>query len=499
MALSYTELQDKIELKLQDTGGSIFSQTSGGEIQETIRDALREFARYLPHIVRVIYYIESRTGSATSDSTSHLVDTANAQFESTDVGKVACNTSDRTYAVITAYTSASDITLSKDIFTDGDENYAIYNKGCLSNKQINLEDVTDYIWVDDIQYPIGTRRQVDSNDEGILTIGLDIEPDDSAESNSNVEVHVYFNKRHKLPQITTFTGAVNYASGYDAGDTSMAINGLQTSGTIEKDQEFTIQYRKEVYTLTADASISSAAATINFYPGLEADVDDGAAITFRKSTLPTEAESLFCDYVLAKVLLSKAILPAQEIINAISVLSTASTAVGNVSNRITQALEDIASGRGEVDKVPTLMVTAQNAIDKIGRELDLAFTDLDIGRTEIESMSPFGDVSNRWRQYAGAGISATRGFLDEAQGYFRQGQGDESIASSYAGLGARELQSAAMSLSQAAGYLRIINSHLSISNSWRVFQEKGERELARVKQELGRMARRKAGVNHPRT
>ena len=500
MALTYAEILAKVAVKLQDSAGTIFSQAASGEVKEAIVDALREFARFIPHIVRVIYYIESRSGNATSDSTSHLVDATSLQFESTDVGKVVCNTSDNTYAVITAYTSTSDITLSKDIFVDGNEGYAIYNKGCFSNKQINIEDVTDYVWVDDIEYPIGQRRQVDSIDGDILTIGLDIEPDDSAESDSNVEVHIYFNKRHKLPQLTTFTGAVNNASGYDAGDVSMAIDGLTAADVLEKDQEFTLAYRKEIYTVTTAATVSgTGTATISFYPGLEADVANNDVITFRKSTLTAESESLFCDYVAAKVLISKSNLPIQEIVNATSVLTTTSTTLGYMTDQITKAIDDVASGRGEADKVPSLITSAQTAINKIDRELQLAGADLDAGRTEIESMSPFGDVSARYNEYAGAGIRGARGFLEEAQGYFRQAQADESLASSFVNLGARELQSATEYLNQAGGYLRKLSSHLSIANSSNLFYQRGRQELDRIKQELGRMARRKAGVNHPRT
>jgi len=66
------------------------------------------------------------TGSATETSAGHLVDTTNNQFTSTMVGKRIKNTTDTTYAYITAYNSTSDLTVSPDIFVSGEE-YEIKN------------------------------------------------------------------------------------------------------------------------------------------------------------------------------------------------------------------------------------------------------------------------------------------------------------------------------------------------------------------------------------
>ena len=488
MAQTYANLQDRIELNLQDAAGAVYDQGASGEIREAIKDCLREVANYVKHIVRVVYQVESRTGSATTTLASHLVDTSNLQFVAGDVDKVVHNITDDTFAVITAYTSTSDVTLSKDIMVSG-EFYRIYNKGCHAQNQINIGDVTDYLWVDHLEYPVGTWREVEDIDGDILTFGIDLEHiDDSAETDSRVDVHIYFNKVHKVSQLTTLTGAVNLTAGYDAGDTSMVLDALQSSGTIEAGQEFAIQYRKEVYTITADATIASNAATISFYPGLEADVDDDAAITFKLSTLDTMLEPVFCKYTAGVVMMGKAGLPIQEAFNVIAVLATASTAIGNMSERITQALGDISDGRTEAGKVPELIKNAEDAIANVNREVDLALVDLDVGRTNIEKMSPYGDVSNRYREYAMGGISTARGFLEEAQGHFRQSQADESVAGSFGVLGGRELTAASQYLNQAVGYMRQMTSQLSVAGSWKIFEEKGRLIRNEAVAQLERMA-----------
>ncbi len=82
-------------------------------------------------------------GSATSTLADHLVDTA-AAFVSADVGRTIHNTTDDTYAIITAVNSTSDVTLSKDIMISR-ETYELEDNLYFAEHK---EDVT----FDDITY-----------------------------------------------------------------------------------------------------------------------------------------------------------------------------------------------------------------------------------------------------------------------------------------------------------------------------------------------------------
>ena len=66
-----------------------------------------------------------RSGMATVTTADHLIDTVKNQFTAKDVGKIIYNSTDKTTATITAYTSPSDVTLDTDIMADG-EDYEIY-------------------------------------------------------------------------------------------------------------------------------------------------------------------------------------------------------------------------------------------------------------------------------------------------------------------------------------------------------------------------------------
>jgi len=301
---TYAAIRDLIEQKLQDTGNTTFATA---ELDLYIADALREMPRYVPHVVRETFQIESRTGTAGTTTAGKLIDATKAQFLAADVGKMVHNLTDDTWAQITVYNTTSSIDLSSDIMASGDS-YEILNAGCTSPKQVNISAETDYIGIERVEYPTGTKRNwilangileimVDSVDDSrVLTAGL-VQP--------KVNVDIYFKKRHKLSQLTDFAGAVNNAGGYAAGATSMAVNGIQATGTIEEGQEFTVAGTRGTYHATADATISANAATVSFYPGLGSAIENADVVTFIQSTLTQELEGPFADYVAACAALDK--------------------------------------------------------------------------------------------------------------------------------------------------------------------------------------------------
>jgi len=65
-----------------------------------------------------------KIGVASATTALHLIDATLSPFLATDVGSTVYNTTDRTSAIITVFTSTSDITLDTDIMTIG-EGYSI--------------------------------------------------------------------------------------------------------------------------------------------------------------------------------------------------------------------------------------------------------------------------------------------------------------------------------------------------------------------------------------
>ncbi len=72
-----------------------------------------------------IFTVVDKSGTATTTTTDHLIDSG-ANFVAGDVGKQVKNTTDNTYALITARNSPTDVTLDTDIM-ENTETYEIYD------------------------------------------------------------------------------------------------------------------------------------------------------------------------------------------------------------------------------------------------------------------------------------------------------------------------------------------------------------------------------------
>ncbi len=314
MAKTHSELKTRISSLLQDPSGTIFKTATDGEMELEMIDSGFEIARWVPSMNPVpdVFQIESRTGTATSDTSGALVDATNAQFLSGDVDKAVYNTDTKKWGIVTAFVSTSQLTLNKDLFPDGDEGYRMFNKGCVASNQINIEDIVDRYEIEDgdrIEHPIGTRRNIADVEGDILTIGVDpsvLENSSTADSAEPiVDVHVYFRKRHFISVMTDLSGIVDLVAGYSAGDTSMVIDNLTDNDVIKAGQLFTIASTRGVYRVTTDVTVASSEAIVSFYPGLENDVDNDTAVTFKQSTLTSTLEPLFARYVAAKLAINK--------------------------------------------------------------------------------------------------------------------------------------------------------------------------------------------------
>ena len=313
MAKSFATLKADVLSELQDVSSEVWDLTPNtSEIEKKLEDAFREIAEEIPYVILVRFEIESRTGTATTTTAGKLVD-SQAQFLSTDVGKVIYNTTDYTWATVSAYDDANTLSLTGDIMVSGDE-YEMYNEGCRSNKQVYIGDVTDYVgsnhgvMVDDehaTEHPLGTKRNVDVNGN-VLSLLMDIDPEDSADADAKVDVFVWFEVKHRVSQLTDLAGEIDLIAGYAAGSTTIHIDGLQSSGTFAEDTLFTIENCRGTYRATADATIATNECDVTIYPPLEDAIVDNADLTIIGSTLDNTLERIAIQIAAARARISKA-------------------------------------------------------------------------------------------------------------------------------------------------------------------------------------------------
>ena len=310
MSKSFAILIDDIEQELQDTANAIWS---AAELGIQLEDAIREVSDYLPHVMKYIYTIESRTGEATATTADALVDSTETQFVSGDVGKVVYNTYDNTWARIDAYVSTSQLTLNKDIMAD-DEGYKIFNEDCHSNKQINIKDITDYAGsenhgVIEVEYPVGIRRNFTIEGD-ILTIDVDSVDDSKADTSkqaTDTEVFVWVEARQRVSQLTDLAGAIDLAAGYAAGLKAIHVDSFAAAEIIAEDTLFTIAGVRGTYRVTADATLSGNEIDINIYPALLDAASEDDVVTVIGSTLTKELERIVVELTAAMAARSKAI------------------------------------------------------------------------------------------------------------------------------------------------------------------------------------------------
>lgn len=302
MARDYAGIISLVEQIYQDTGNVIAGTV---EWDFWVEEGLKKFSTYRPHIVDVIFKIESRYGTDVTGASDKLTDTVKDQFLTADatLEKVVHNITDNTWAVVMVRDSGTVLSISNDIM-DANEDYRIYNKRCKNSRQIYIGDVIDYLWIHSVEYPLGTKRNWRVMDEV-----LEIMVDEISDSNftlttlPNVDVLVRFAKPHKMFQIAgTITGQV--ATTTTAGTLSLKA-GTLGAGTIEAGDEFHLENQRFVYTVTSNAPIASNTATIPFFPGLDSDASSTTeVITFRTSTLKPQDEEIFGRLVAARAAMS---------------------------------------------------------------------------------------------------------------------------------------------------------------------------------------------------
>ena len=311
MPQSHTEIRNLIEDILED-GNNVTYSTAKIDLQ--IEKELSEISRYDPYRGKWTLEIEGRIGTASSTTSNALVDATKSQFVSGDTEKIIYNTTDKTWAVVTTFVGSSQLTLSKDIMTSG-KNYEMYNKNCWNQRQINIEDLKDWIEIDYAEYPTPhhsfpyiasypphKRNVTILDNRRVLEIDV-IFIDDTGRTDPDKEVYVHTLERHRLNPMTDLAGASE--SGGAIGATSMSVDNLTDSDIVKEGELFTIAGVRGIYRVVSDVTVASSKATVVFFPGLIDTVTAADVVTFVKSTLDSELEGILADLVAGRLIVSK--------------------------------------------------------------------------------------------------------------------------------------------------------------------------------------------------
>ena len=175
------------------------SDFTDDELDRHIKQCLIDISRRDPRIVREIVYATYKTGTATATTASHLIDTTSLQFVAGDVGKTVYNSTDKTTAKITVFTSTSNVTLDTDIMASG-ETYYIYDTDCTSPKEVSIAAITNLLEVEKAEYPTRNDPQ-DFRNVSVFGNILRLDIDETPENGD--EIFLYCNKVHSLTELAS--------------------------------------------------------------------------------------------------------------------------------------------------------------------------------------------------------------------------------------------------------------------------------------------------------
>ena len=512
MALSYANILTRVLQWLQDTGAAIFASA---ETEYGIENELKHLSRYSPQIIDIIYKIESRTGTDVTGTASSLTDLVKLQFVAGDATdeKVIHNTTDHTWAVVLANSSTSVNTLSADIM-DANEKYAIYNKRCRNKKQIYIGDMPSYLYIESVEYPIGTPRNYAMVSNDVIELEVydsTIKDSDSTLTNLNqTEVLVKYAIPHVVCQLTDLAGAVHTAGTADA--TSMQVKDFTDAEVVEVGDVFTIANHRTTYIVTAALTLADQASTgktLYFHPGLEAATVGEDIITFNKSSLTPEEENYLIRLVAGRACISKSTSYYTQIKSAGDALDAANTAIGDVAALIELATKastgDIALARTSIDKsikATTGSVVLANAqFDKLNVDasapIDLATTSLSSGLSLVNTI-PIGGGAAEYMGQAASNIGVAQGYLISGQAYLQEASVYHTNAAQDLNAASADLRSAGEKTNEAIVNLRLVASQLQVAQSGLRYEEFGRRELALVENELRAHAGYPTSRRYPR-
>jgi len=509
MSLSYANVLAEVLQYLQDSGAAIFATA---ETQYGIENELKHMSKYSPLIIDVIYKIESRTGTDTAGTASSLTDTTKSQFVAADATgeKVVHNITDHTWAVVLANSSTSVNTLSRDIM-DISEKYEIYNKRCRNNKQIYIGDMPTYLWIESVEYPIGTRRNYTRISEDVIELdvknGVIRDSDSTLSSLNKTEVLVKFAVPHILSQLTDWGGELT--ANQSEGDVRVAIDGLSGTETIEVGEQFYLENHRSVYIVNREVELISGAEDIDFYPPLEADASDNDDITFVKSSLSPQLEEILVRMIAGRACVSKSTSYYGQVKSALTELADASTAIADVADLIalatTASTGDIALARIEIEKAAN---ASTGAIKLASTEFDkivavtvgptvLATSALASGLSLVNTI-PVGGGAAEFMGQAASQIGLAQGHALAGQTYLQEASADHANAAQNLSAASADFKASGEKVNEAIANLRLVASRLQVSQGGVRFEEWGRREIAQAEAELRGLAGYRTTSRYPR-
>ena len=201
-------------------------------------------------------------------------------------------------------------------------------------------------------------------------------------------------------------------------------------------------------------------------------------------TLPPSMEPLAVKLAAAYAAINKPLKFINDFEAETTKFDNITTAIGNMSERITQAIADLTSGRALVGDERE---SATEAIGDMTARIGQAVADIASARTYFNK----ANIARPEQEYlasAGQEMSSAISYLNQARGYLAEEGG---VSGGYRNQAVAELTGANTYLGQARGYLEHVKVRIANINLTEKYEAWGQRMLAQVQPELRAIARRR--------
>ncbi len=215
-------------------------------------------------------------------------------------------------------------------------------------------------------------------------------------------------------------------------------------------------------------------------------------LTKSSSTLKPQEERVLIKGTVAYAALSWTNQVRVQVKEAVTLISSIHTAIGNMSARLTQAADELISGRDLIEKSTAL---ADAAIKDVNAMVIAAIGDLTIGQALINQLNQAGVPQTDLAHSAAGRLSVAQVLLNQARGYLSV----DSPSREHGNYAARELSTATGYLNQGGGYTRELTARLSIANLINSYQVWANNKLALYQRELRRLIKPRTYQEYPKS
>ena len=180
----------------------------------------------------------------------------------------------------------------------------------------------------------------------------------------------------------------------------------------------------------------------------------------------------------------------QQISNVIEKFADVEIALGQITARMSQAIEDLASGRA---KIGSKLTEAGAAIDNMANRIQEAIDKLTVGQDFINTISIGRDPTGDYARYATVELNNAASYLGQARGYLNE----DIVTGEYSGSAGRELEVAMGYLREGQGNINLINSQISVARIMAAYVNLSQAKLAQFRTRLQSFRKGKAHHDYP--